>query len=49
MNVIVLLLNTVCKLSEPQLSSSFLFCGEWGGGPEKKRHLGMLLKIYNDF
>ena len=48
MTVIVLLLNTVCKLSEPQLSPSFLFWGEVGGGP-KKRHLGMLLKIYNDF
>ena len=48
MTVIVLLLNTICKLSEPQLSPSFLFWGE-GGGRLKKRHLSMLLKIYNDF
>ena len=48
MTVIVLLFNTVCKLSEPQLSPSFLFWGEGVGGL-KKRHLGMLLKIYNDF
>ena len=36
MTVIVLLFNTVCKLSEPQLSPSFLFWGEGGGGPNKK-------------
>ena len=48
MTVIVLLVKTVCKLSEPQLSPSFLFCGEGGGGP-KKKHLGMLLKISNGF
>ena len=36
MTVIVLLVKTVCKLSEPQLSPSFLFCGEGGGGPKKK-------------
>ena len=49
MTVIVLLFNTVCKLSEPQLLPSFLFWDEGGEGPKKKRHLGMLLKIYNDF
>ena len=35
MTVIVLLVKTVCKLSEPQLSPSFLFCGEAVGGLKK--------------
>ena len=44
MTVIVLLVKTVCKLSEPQLSPSFLFCGEGGGGPKKKKTFRYVIK-----